>query len=116
MSLAALLENENELTHNIGAQQPIVLSTRIRLARNLTRYPFPGRAKGEQRRELAQRIDATQFAGGGMRPRTRGRHLIADADRVELGSDDGDVAGRHLERMGHATPCSRDLDHQGWLG
>ena len=54
MPLAPLLENENELTHNIGAQQPIVLSTRIRLARNLNRFPFPGRAKGEQRRELAR--------------------------------------------------------------
>lgn len=53
MPLAPLLENENELTHNIGAQQPIVLSTRIRLARNLNRYPFPGKARGEQRRELA---------------------------------------------------------------
>ena len=50
----ALLDNENELTHNIGAQQPIVLSTRIRLARNLSRFPFPGRAKGEQRREIAR--------------------------------------------------------------
>lgn len=54
MPLSALLDNENELTHNIGAQQPIVLSTRIRLARNLGRYPFPGRAKGEQRKEIAR--------------------------------------------------------------
>lgn len=54
MTLSALLDNENELTHNIGAQQPIVLSTRIRLARNLGRYPFPGRAKGEQRKEIAR--------------------------------------------------------------
>ena len=49
MSFAALLDNETELTHNIGAQQPIVLSTRVRLARNLARFPFPGRAKPEQR-------------------------------------------------------------------
>lgn len=54
MLLSALLDNENELTHNIGAQQPIVLSTRIRLARNLGRFPFPGRAKGEQRKEIAR--------------------------------------------------------------
>lgn len=54
MPLSALLDNENELTHNIGAQQPIVLSTRIRLARNLGRFPFPGRAKGEQRKEIAR--------------------------------------------------------------
>ncbi len=54
MSFSALLDNENELTHNIGAQQPIVLSTRVRLARNLGRFPFPGRAKPEQRREVTR--------------------------------------------------------------
>ena len=54
MSFAALLDNETELTHNIGAQQPIVLSTRVRLARNLARFPFPGRAKPEQRREITR--------------------------------------------------------------
>ncbi len=48
MLIDALISSENELMHNIGAQQPIVLSTRIRLARNLRGFPFPGWAKPAQ--------------------------------------------------------------------
>ncbi|MDR2845216.1 MAG: protein arginine kinase [Puniceicoccales bacterium] len=52
MHLDALFSSENELMHNIGAQQPVVLSTRIRLARNLNRHVFPGRAKPPQRQAV----------------------------------------------------------------
>jgi protein arginine kinase len=49
MLIDALLSSENELMHNIGDQQSVVLSTRIRLARNLSRHAFPGWAKPAQR-------------------------------------------------------------------
>ena len=37
-------------------QDDIVVSTRIRLARNLSGMPFPARMSGEQRRELNARV------------------------------------------------------------
>ncbi len=55
MTVQDILAAENELTHLLGAQQAIVLSTRIRLARNLEGYPFPGWAKAAQRQEIAQK-------------------------------------------------------------
>ena len=53
MSVEDILAAENELTHLLGAQQAVVLSTRIRLARNLEGLPFPGWAKIPQRKEIA---------------------------------------------------------------
>lgn len=50
-----ILSAENELTHLLGAQQAVVLSTRIRLARNLEGVPFPGWAKSPQRKDVADR-------------------------------------------------------------
>jgi protein arginine kinase len=59
MSVQDILDAENELTHLLGAQQAVVLSTRIRLARNLDGMPFPGWAKVPQRKEISDRcIDA----------------------------------------------------------
>ncbi|MDR2863505.1 MAG: protein arginine kinase [Puniceicoccales bacterium] len=49
MHLKTLFSAESELTHNFGAQQAVVLSTRIRLARNLNRHPFPGWANAAKR-------------------------------------------------------------------
>lgn len=59
MSVQDILDAESELTHLLGAQQAVVLSTRIRLARNLDGLPFPGWAKVPQRKEIAERcVDA----------------------------------------------------------
>jgi protein arginine kinase len=52
MSVHEILASESELTHTLGAQQAIVLSTRIRLARNLRDHAFPGWAKPGQRAEV----------------------------------------------------------------
>ena len=44
---------------------PVTLSTRIRLARNLSDYPFPGRAESSQRRAvLTKCLDALQELSG----------------------------------------------------
>ncbi len=45
-------ENRAELTQAIKKAAPVVLCTRIRLARNLVDQPFPGRAKVSQRRTV----------------------------------------------------------------
>lgn len=49
LTIASLLEAPAELTDTTGSHCPIVLMTRIRLARNLAGQSFPGWAKREQR-------------------------------------------------------------------
>ena len=53
MSIQSLFNCKAELTHSSNAKCPVVLSTRIRLARNLDGYSFPGWAKPEVRKEIA---------------------------------------------------------------
>ena len=55
MSIRALLKDRGELTHGAAAKCPIVMSTRIRLARNLSQFPFPGWAKKTQKEEVLGR-------------------------------------------------------------
>jgi len=52
MSIRALIDSGGEFTRTSTAKCPIVMSTRIRLARNLAQYPFPGWAKKAQRDEV----------------------------------------------------------------
>ncbi len=51
-SIRSLMEAKSELTHGSRSTRAIVLSTRVRLARNLAQYPFPEWAKESQRREI----------------------------------------------------------------
>lgn len=55
MLITPLIEAKAELTDGGMAPEPIVLSTRIRLARNLSMEAFPGWADGAQRNEVLQR-------------------------------------------------------------
>jgi protein arginine kinase len=55
MSIRSLLKGRGEFTHNSTAKCPIVMSTRIRLARNLAHFPFPGWAKKTQKEEVLGR-------------------------------------------------------------
>lgn len=52
MNFNALLDTSLERLPALRAPEPVVLSTRIRLARNLCDYPFPGWAKPAQRRDI----------------------------------------------------------------
>ena len=52
MRIAPLIEANAELTHGMGQRGPIVLSTRIRLARNLAGMPFPGWSDERKRRQV----------------------------------------------------------------
>ena len=85
MSVEDILAAENELTHLLGAQQAVVLSTRIRLARNLEGLPFPGWAKPPQRKETADRCVSALEA----LPKFRRGHVfrmgeLGDRDRAVL--------------------------------
>ena len=85
MSVEDILAAESELTHLLGGQQAVVLSTRIRLARNLEGLPFPGWAKPAQREEVADRcLKALEAL-----PRFRRGHVLrmsglSDLDRAVL--------------------------------
>jgi protein arginine kinase len=90
MSVHDILSSESELTHMIGAQQPIVLSTRIRLARNLSGHPFPGWAKAAQRAEVASLC----LAALGRLPKFRRAHELRMEALPEL--ERAALVERHL--------------------
>lgn len=52
MKIQELLAAPSELTDTAASKSAVVLMTRIRLARNLARHPFPGWARDPQRREV----------------------------------------------------------------
>lgn len=56
MLITPLIESKAELTSGGHPAEPIVLSTRIRLARNIVSSPFPGWAKTAQRLEMRDRL------------------------------------------------------------
>ena len=64
MSISPLIKAKAELTHGSRVNCPVVLSTRVRLARNLNDIPFPGWAKESHRREVFVRL----FRGGEQAP------------------------------------------------
>ena len=49
---AILNSDQAELTQGTKMGSPVVLSTRVRLARNLTSAPFPERANLTQKRDV----------------------------------------------------------------
>jgi protein arginine kinase len=56
MNLDSLLPNLGEWLRGTGPESDVVVSTRIRLARNLTDYPFTGRASIAQKSEIVSRF------------------------------------------------------------
>jgi protein arginine kinase len=52
MRITPLLETRNDAVDRSGPKGAVVLMTRIRFARNLSQFPFPGWAKEAQRREI----------------------------------------------------------------
>jgi protein arginine kinase len=64
MNLDRLLPNLGEWLRGTGPDSDVVVSTRIRLARNLADYPFTNRASAGQKGEIVQRArDALVKAG-----------------------------------------------------
>lgn len=58
MDIQSFIQAKSELTHNLGQCGPIVLSTRLRLARNLRDFPFPSRASQEQRQNILETCES----------------------------------------------------------
>jgi protein arginine kinase len=56
MNLDTLLPNLGEWLRGTGPESDVVVSTRIRLARNLADFPFTGRATAAQKSEIVSRV------------------------------------------------------------
>jgi protein arginine kinase len=56
MKIEALLVNPGEWLSSAGDHHPIVISSRVRLARNLAKMPFPGWAKKSERIRILEEI------------------------------------------------------------
>src|SRR5262245_46955618 len=55
MNLDSLLPNLGEWLRGTGPDSDVVVSTRIRLARNLAQYPFTNRASTAQKHEIVNK-------------------------------------------------------------
>ena len=67
MELRKFLSSTTDLSTSEGPQDHVVLSSRVRLARNVTGRPFPGRAKKASRVETCQFIQPAIAAASLMR-------------------------------------------------
>src|SRR3954447_24619215 len=54
MNLNSLTHSSGEWLSAVGAEADIVISSRIRLARNLSSFPFANRANAHQKSEIEQ--------------------------------------------------------------
>jgi protein arginine kinase len=54
MTISSLIDSPSELTDTASSKSAIVLMTRVRLARNLAGFSFPGWAKAGQREEILE--------------------------------------------------------------
>ena len=111
MKINSLIEAKAELTHGTGSYNPVVLSTRIRLARNLMDNSFPGRADASQRQEI---LSACMDAVGGLPRMKKGnKFLIEELSDLEKQI----LMERHLisrelmkRRKGAGVMISKDQD------
>jgi len=80
MTITSLIDTPSELTDTTASKCPIVLMTRIRLARNLASQPFPGWAKPAQRNAI---FESCRDAVGELPQMKRGLN-IAVGDLADL--------------------------------
>src|SRR2546422_8693177 len=78
MNLDNLTRTSGEWLRGTGPDSDIVISSRIRLARNLADFPFSGRASSQEKAEIA----ATLRAGIKDTPRTRRLNYV-NVDELE---------------------------------
>ncbi len=109
-----------------GPASDIVLSTRVRLARNLQGYPFPARARVHDRLEVLRRVEegitrAASLAGGGvyvlkdLGPRTRRilleRRLVSRDLLGGIGNAPAPGAAVVLPGRDHLSVMVNEEDH-----
>jgi protein arginine kinase len=97
VELSDLERRGGEWLRGEGSRSETVISSRVRLARNLAGFPFAGRASEEQKREIADRVRAP------LEKLTLGpRRYVVDLDRVDR-LDSRFLVERHLISREHAA-------------
>src|SRR3970040_1912520 len=85
MKISDLADNTGEWLRGTGPESDIVISSRIRLARNLAQYPFPNRADDTMRNEIESQL---REKIGGLRIGTKISYVdvnqLANVDRQFL--------------------------------
>jgi protein arginine kinase len=80
MSLEQILDQPlTSWMENAGPENDIVLSSRIRLARNINALPFPNRASEEQLKEV---MDTVQASMGDLNKEATGPFLFIDLEKI----------------------------------
>lgn len=70
LKIDSLIRSDSELTHQHTSSMPIILSTRIRLARNLAGHNFPNHSSDEERGAVFQACRKAIESAEGMPPAT----------------------------------------------
>jgi len=96
MQLNDLLNHTSEWLKGTGPHSDIVISSRIRLARNLNKFPFPHWAEKKQSEEVSGVVEAAMQKNDALKNTTCFK--LADMDNV----DKQFLVERHLMSMEHA--------------
>ena len=94
--LEQLIRQPGEWLRGVGPQHDIVISTRVRLARNLSGMPFLTRADAEQRQMIAETLEATV-----RKAKALGDHVVLNLDDLDE-IDRTLLVERHLISRQHA--------------
>ena len=62
----------------------VVISTRVRLARNLKQYPFPARATDKQREAVEQKVKDALLSGNSILSKVWGENYFGDVKIVDV--------------------------------
>lgn len=120
MNILPLIEAKAELTDGGLPPEPIVLSTRIRLARNIAPHCFPGRASENERAEIlsmafetiGKRLlnRATCFRVGDLSPLEK--QVLVERRLISRELSEGDAgAGVIIDRDQHLSIMVNEEDH-----
>ena len=84
---------DNKWYETSGKNGEVVISTRIRLARNLEQYPFPIRCNAQVKREIAEKVkDAVLNSNSVIAP----HFSCIDIDNIDAGEKVSLDAGRSV--------------------
>ncbi len=75
-----------------GAEGDVVISTRVRLARNLEKYPFPARCSNELRQQIAEKVKDAVLNSNSV---ISSRFSALDVDNISMG-ERVSLVERHL--------------------
>ena len=114
MNLDSLLPNLGEWLRGTGPESDVVVSTRIRLARNLAQFPFAGRATVTQKGEIEARAkEAFAKTALNMPATTRTGLMAFGAQRAKDCTDIGLVSPIGSQTPAELVPTILQIEAKG---